>query len=126
MEKIKAQIIITTEDDQTIINTNLNIENNIIEYFEDDEEKTIAIFNLENNTLKRDNLKMYMELLFKEKEETINNILQIKDIKKEMNIPVYTSKIIRKKNYLKIIYNIDKTEFIYEIKIDKNIHKNIL
>lgn len=124
MKNIKGTITITSSEEKNEMNVDINITNSTIWYIEKDVKRTIAIYNYKENTLERDNEELYLKYKFKENKKTNNNILEIKSMNKSTNIEIFTKKIYKTNNYLKVIYSIDDNEFIYEIKIS-NINQQI-
>lgn len=126
MQDINATITISSNTTKQKEEVKININNDSIWYFENDNNKTIAIFNLKELTLERDNNEIYLKYNFIEHKETNNNILQIKSLNTNTTISIYTKEIIKSYNCIKIVYIIEQDEFIYEINIDKSINKQIL
>lgn len=83
-----------------------------IHYIAKDETKTT--YHREKNVLIRQNNELEMEYLFIENQRT-NGKLRIKEMNKYLEIPIYTKKIIQKKNSIEIIYIIEKEEYKYRI-----------
>lgn len=119
MENFNAKITIKNKEGNTSYNVNASYdkEKEYIYYIEKDESKTAVIFNYQENTLKRDNEKIYLELKFKNN-KTTNNTMLLKDLEKKIELELFTNKIVKNKENVEIEYNLFNEKYTY--KIEKN------
>lgn len=83
-------------------------------YVDKDKEKTVNLFDYDNNILTRDNEKIYLELKFKKNKITQNKLL-IKEMNSTTYISIKTNDIIVSENLILLDYNIDNEHYIYKI-----------
>lgn len=83
-------------------------------YVDKDKEKTVNLFDYDNNILMRDNENIYLELKFKRNKITQNKLL-IKEINSTTYISIKTNDIIISENLILLDYNIDNEHYIYKI-----------
>ena len=83
-------------------------------YVDKDKEKTVNLFDYDNNILTRDNEKIYLELKFKKNKITQNKLL-IKEMNSTTYISIKTNDIIISENLILLDYNIDNEHYIYKI-----------
>ncbi len=106
MENIKIKVKIGK--DNNIYNASLN--NNKIYFVDRDEDKTVNILDLKENTLKRDNNKYYLKLMFIKGKET-DVVLEDKTLNKKLNMKLFTKSIKKSEKYIEIIYTLNEEEF---------------
>ncbi len=83
-------------------------------YVDKDKEKTVNLFDYDNNILTRDNENIYLELKFKKNKITQNKLL-IKEMNSTTYISIKTNDIIVSENLILLDYNIDNEHYIYKI-----------
>ena len=83
-------------------------------YVDKDKEKTVNLFDYDNNILTRDNENIYLELKFKKNKITQNKLL-IKEMNSTTYISIKTNDIIISENLILLDYNIDNEHYIYKI-----------
>ncbi|MCI8567746.1 MAG: hypothetical protein HFG48_00320 [Bacilli bacterium] len=95
-------------------------ENNIITYYETDDDKTFVKFDFNNLTLYRENENIEMTYHFKEQETTKNNVT-VKGIEQTLYVSITTTKILRDDRYIYIKYQVidANEECAYEIKYEE-------
>lgn len=118
MQKYKILVTISKEkeENKSLLEAIYNKEKNYLYYVEDDKEKTVNIYDYNQNILKRDNLKLYLELNFLKNEITKNKML-IKDLNNSINLEIKTEKIEIKNKDVTIIYKLNDEKYLYKIKI---------
>ncbi len=97
----------------------LNKKENKITYFETDELKTKVTYSYNTNTLIRENKNLYMKYTFNKNKET-KGLLEIKDIKRTLEVTIKTKNIERKNNDLKIDFLVEEEEFSYKVEVKEN------
>lgn len=112
MPVINIKTIIKNQDEVRKEKTKAILLDKKLKYQENDQTK--VNFNYTNNELLRENKEIKMKYLFSEKKETTGTIY-LKDIKKNIDIPIKTSKIKRKNNSIHIEYTINNNKYYYEI-----------
>ncbi len=93
-----------------------NKNNNTIKYIENDDLKTIAIFNFNDYTLTRKNSKMTLKYKFIESKLTKGE-LNLKENNLSMEIDVVTNKIIKQSNYICIEFKVFEEPMKYIIEV---------
>ena len=118
MRKFKVLITIKSYYQDVTYQTEAtyNEDKNYIYYFEQDEDKTIAIYDYNTNILKRDNLKISQELEFIKDKITINK-MNIKDLDKSLDLEVFTSDIISNSPAITINYLLNAEKYLYKIEV---------
>lgn len=118
MQKYKILVTISKEkeENKSLLEAIYNKEKNYLYYVEDDKEKTVNIYDYNQNILKRDNLKLYLELNFLKNKITKNKML-IKDLNNSINLEIKTEKIEIKNKDVTIIYKLNDEKYLYKIKI---------
>ena len=109
MSKIKIKSEIINNDDTTSYETTAIIQDDILKYTEDNNTK--VIYNLEDHTLLRENDQIKMFYSFK----TEKGLLEVKELGKCIDLDLKVHEITRNKNNIKVHYEIDKDEFIYQV-----------
>lgn len=109
MSKIKIKAEIINNGDTTSYETNAIIQDDILKYTEDNNTK--VIYNLEDHTLLRENDQIKMFYSFK----TNKGLIEIKEIGHIVDLDIKVHEITRSKNNIKVHYEIDKDEFIYQV-----------
>ena len=109
MSKIKIKAKIINNGDTTSYETNAIIQDDILKYTEDNNTK--VIYNLEDHTLLRENDQIKMFYSFK----TNKGLIEIKEIGHIVDLDIKVHEITRSKNNIKVHYEIDKDEFIYQV-----------
>lgn len=109
MPKIKIKAEIINNSDKQITETTAILQEDIIKYQEEDGTK--VILNLKDKSLMRENNKIKMHYSFKNKK----GLIEIKEYNKIVDLDINVKKITRKGNDIKIIYEIDKDEFTYQV-----------
>ena len=109
MPKIKIKADIRTKDDKTTTEATAIIQEDILKYQEND--KTKVILNLEDKTLIRENDSIKMNFSF----NTNKGLIEVKEYNKIIDIDIKVKEIERKGNDIKIVYQIDQDEFIYQV-----------
>ncbi len=112
MPKIDIKVTINNEIDQVDYKVKAIIEEDLIKYLEPD--KTVTTFNYQDNTLLRENNELRMEYHFDIKKHTEGFII-VKEIDKTIKVKVKTNKIERNNHNIKINFNVEEKDFIYEI-----------
>lgn len=114
MQKLK--VLVTINNQQELVTANYNKEKEEFFYIEKDSNQTVTIYNEKENSLKRDNSQMYMELYFIEK-KTTKNKLWIKEFNQSLELEIYTEKITTTKTKKGIEYYLNKERYQYQIEI---------
>lgn len=115
MKQIKIRASITSKETKRIDKVEATYEEKkYIYYIEKDKEKTVTIYNLQNDTLERDNKEMYLYLPFKTKEETLGTMI-VKDINQEIKLEIYTKEILKNKKEIKIRYTLNDEQYTYRL-----------
>lgn len=112
MPKININVSISNNEIEDSYKLVSIISNNIIKYKEKDNTK--VLYNLDNNTLIRENDTLRMEYLFDNLKKTVGTIY-LKDLKRTINIDIETKKIEKINNNINIEYKIDNDIFKYRI-----------
>lgn len=116
MENFNAKITVKNKEENTSYNVNVKYdkEKEYIYYVEKDELKTATIFDYQENTLKRDNEKMYLELKFENNKTTISTMF-LKDLEKKLELEVFTNKIFKNEENVEIEYSLFNEKYTYKI-----------
>ncbi len=115
MKQIKIRASITSKETKRIDKVEATYEEKkYIYYIEKGKEKTVTIYNLQNDTLERDNEEMYLYLPFKTKEETLGTMI-VKDINQEIKLEIYTKEILKNKKEIKIRYTLNDEQYTYKL-----------
>ena len=115
MKQIKIRASITSKETKRIDKVEATYEEKkYIYYIEKGKEKTVTIYNLQNDTLERDNEEMYLYLPFKTKEETLGTMIVI-DINQEIKLEIYTKEILKNKKEIKIRYTLNDEQYTYKL-----------
>lgn len=114
MPKIKVLVHIKNSEEEKTQETNAILQDNTIKYKED--ETSLVIYNYKENKLIRETNELRMTYQFEEGKTTTGNIT-LKDLNKEINIEIYTKKIIKKENNIEIEFEIEKNLFLYRIEV---------
>lgn len=114
MQEIK--VLITINNKKETVVANYNKEKKELFYIEKDIDQTVNIYNYQENSLKRDNPKMYLELTFEEHHATKNK-LWIKDLNQTVELDIDTKKIITTKTKKRINYSLNGEFYQYEIEM---------
>ena len=83
-------------------------------YVDKDKEKTVNLFDYDNNILTRDNENIYLKLKFKKNKITQNKLL-IKEMNSTTYISIKTNDIIISENLILLDYNLNNEHYIYKI-----------
>lgn len=105
MEKRKLKITLTTNNQEKKFQAISNFNNGEILYLEDNNLPTLVILNYKNKILIRENKDIKIELVFKQEEETVGNIL-LKEENKNFDLKIKTDKWYQDNNKIEIIYTI--------------------
>lgn len=116
MPKVKIRVTITSSEVTTSSELNALKTENTISYI--DNEKTMTSYNFLKNTFTRENAELKMQYHFLENKITTGKII-LKELKKNIEIPLQTISIIKNANFYQITYIIDHEEFIYKIEVIK-------
>lgn len=97
-----------------------NSENNTIEYYETDIDKTLVKFDFNNNILYRSNDNIEMEYHFEENRNSKNKVT-IKGMEQTLLVSIFTTKILKDDKYIYIKYQVidAKEECAFEIKYEE-------
>lgn len=115
MKQIKIRASITSKETKRIDKVEATYEEKkYIYYIEKDKEKTVTIYNLQNDTLERDNKEMYLYLPFKTKEKTQGTMI-VKDINQEIKLEIYTKEMLKNKKEIKIRYTLNDEQYTYKL-----------
>lgn len=109
----KTLLITINSSKKTSYEVSALINDNKIVYYEPD--KTKAIYDYLNITLKRDNSNYNMFFNFPKNEATLFD----KKLKKYINLPIKTTKIVNNKDNIFLKYCLNKEEFTYQIEVLK-------
>lgn len=95
-------------------------ENNILSYYETDDEKTFVRFDFNNLILYRENENIKMTYQFKEGETTKNDVT-VKGLEQTLYVSITTTKILRDARYIYIKYQVvdANEECAYEIRYEE-------
>ena len=95
-------------------------ENNILSYYENDDEKTFVRFDFNNLILYRENENIKMTYQFKEGETTKNDVT-VKGLEQTLYVSITTTKILRDARYIYIKYQVvdANEECAYEIRYEE-------
>ena len=110
MSKINIKIRIQNEEGNIDYNTQAILQEEVIKYKEPD--GTMTIFDLNRNTLERDNKDFRMHYRFILNEKT-NGSLEVKELGKIMDLQIKTNKLERKNNNIMITYEVEDNSFLY-------------
>lgn len=118
MQKFKVLVTIKSYCQDVTYQTEAtyNESKNYIYYFEQDDDKTIAIYDYNTNILKRDNLKISQKLEFIKDKITINK-MEIKDLDKSLELEIFTSDIISNSPAITINYSLNAEKYLYKIEV---------
>mgnify|MGYP006870760728 CR=1 FL=1 len=112
MPKININVSISNNEIKDSYKLVSIISDNIIKYKEKDNTK--VLYNLDKNTLIRENDTLRMEYFFDNLKNTIGTIY-LKDLKRTINIDIETTKLEKINNNIDIEYKIDNDIFRYRI-----------
>ena len=112
MPKIKMLVTIKNDANDSIYETVAITHDDIISYKEKD--GTLVIYNLDTNSLVRENDELRMDYLFDVSKETSGTI-KVKEYNKDIYVPLITKKLERKNNDIEVQYNIDDKVFLYKV-----------
>lgn len=112
MPKININVSISNNEIKDSYKLVSIISDNIIKYKEKDNTK--VLYNLDKNTLIRENDTLRMEYFFDNLENTIGTIY-LKELKRTINIDIETTKLEKINNNINIEYKIDNDIFRYRI-----------
>lgn len=118
MQRLQALITVKTANENLTsqIEVNYDQKKHYLYYFEQSPDKTAVIYDYNKQSLKRDNLKIYQEITFIEDQKT-NNKMLIKELNSDLEIEIFTNKIISSEPSIEISYTINDEEYLYKIKI---------
>lgn len=116
MPTINIKVTLITPEDKLEGNYKaiLDPEQDIVIYQEAD--KTITKIDYKEKVLKRENNEIRMYYSFIENKKT-KGIIEIKKLKKELELNIKTKKIIQHKNNIEIIYDLEKASYRYKIEV---------
>ena len=112
MPKIKILVTIKNDANDSTYETLAITHDDIISYKEKD--GTLVIYNLDTNSLVRENDELRMDYLFDMSKKT-NGTITIKEYNKDVYVSILTKKIERKNNDIEVQYSIENQEFLYKI-----------
>lgn len=118
MQRLKALITIKTKENTLTnqIEINYDKEKHYIYYLEQDLDKTAVIYDYKKNCLKRDNLKIEQEFIFKEKQTTKNKMI-LKELNSNLDIEIFTNRITSNEPSIEVSYTLNDEEYLYKIEI---------
>ena len=112
MPKTKIKVTIHNEEENSDFETNAILHENMLKYKENQE--TTVLWNYDKNSLVRENDELRMNYVFDKNRKT-EGIIHIKELEKEIRVPIITKKIERKNNDIEIEFEIDKKDFLYKV-----------
>ena len=110
MPKIKIKVSLLHNEEKLVLETNAIIQENIIKYKENKE--TVVILDKNSNKLTRENNEIYMNYLFDISKKTQGTLL-VKELNRKLSLEIETKKIIKKENYIEIIFKVEDEYFQY-------------
>lgn len=115
MAKIKIKVSISNEEGNTFFETTAHYQedNRVLTYKEKD--NTLVKYYYDSGILTRENEAILMEYNFINNELTTGRVL-IKDLKKILNLNIYTTNITYNNNSIEINYKIEE-EFTYKVEV---------
>jgi len=112
LPKITIKVNIKSTDSNENYTRIAIIQDQILKYVE--KEDTITKFDYQNNILIRENKEFKMEYLFDINKITKGTFL-LKENNQIIEIPINTKELVKNKNNIKIKFEIENNQFLYEI-----------
>ena len=112
MPKITIKVSIKSTDSNEKYKTTAILQDGILKYLEN--KNTTAKFAYQDNILIRENSEFRMEYLFIENKTTTGTFL-LKENNQKLEIPIKTIELIKSNNNIKIKFEIERNQFLYEI-----------
>lgn len=112
MPKLKIKVHITTNEEKTSYETIAIYCDRKLKYREPN--STLVIFNMEENTLERENKDLKMIYNFDKNKET-RGCIKIKELNKEINLSINTEELNINKINIFIDFKVEENHFIYRI-----------
>ena len=116
MSRIKANISITSSNNNESYVVNAIRQNNILKYYENDNTK--VIFDINNNQLVRENKELKIIYHFEEDNNT-KGLVEIKELAKEVVVDIKTISIHSNEDIIDIKYQVGNDMFNYKIEVLK-------
>lgn len=116
MSKIKVSVHIKNNEEEKVQKINAILQEDTIKYKED--KTSLVTYNYKEDRLTRETNELRMIYEFEEGKKTTANII-IKNMNKELQLEIFTKKIIKKDNNIEIEFEIEKNIFLYRIEVIK-------
>lgn len=114
MSKIRVKVTIKNPEANISNEINAILQDDILKYKEN--EDTTVVFSYKEKRLIRENNELRMDYIFKEKNESIGEIL-VKELNKKIKIDIKAKKIMIKEENIEIIFDVEENEFIYKVEV---------